>query len=203
MAELFFPDIGQILVWRTGFDPDLAQSSGGWPTARGTSTLSPFQSFRSLPIGARKKAFPLLHRDHRLYKDRILDLQQSEPRQSRENGILSLSPETEAQLIWEESYRPEFGSQFPASILNTEVDWEDLVLPPHTDEQVKEILLWMLHGETLLKDWGMLKKLRPGLRVLFHGPPGTGKTSLCKALAQKLSIRFIDRYVVVYFENMT
>ncbi|MDH3970079.1 MAG: ATP-binding protein, partial [Rhodospirillales bacterium] len=42
--------------------------------------------------------------------------------------------------------------------------------------QIEEISTWIEHGETLMNDWGMAPKLRPGYRSLFYGPPGTGKT---------------------------
>ncbi len=54
--------------------------------------------------------------------------------------------------------------------------WDDLVLHPATRQHVAEIEAWIEHGATLMGDWGMAAKLRPGYRSLFYGPPGTGKT---------------------------
>ena len=72
--------------------------------------------------------------------------------------------------------RPEYGAQFPAQLVQTALDWDDLVLHPATREALAEIEAWIEHGETLMQDWQMHAKLRPGYRSLFYGPPGTGKT---------------------------
>ena len=42
--------------------------------------------------------------------------------------------------------------------------------------QIREIEHWIRFNDTLLDDWGMRKRVKPGYRALFHGPPGTGKT---------------------------
>ena len=72
--------------------------------------------------------------------------------------------------------RPDFGANFPARYIETQLTWDDLVLHPGTRKQIGELETWLQHGETLMNEWGMAPKLRPGYRSLFYGSPGTGKT---------------------------
>jgi AAA+ superfamily predicted ATPase len=89
---------------------------------------------------------------------------------------LRLSEETLSFLTTGQPRRPDFGVNFPARFIETQLTWDDLVLHPGTRRQIEEIHTWLQHGETLMIDWGMAPKLRPGYRSLFYGPPGTGKT---------------------------
>ncbi|MCX6318956.1 MAG: ATP-binding protein [Bacteroidetes bacterium] len=82
--------------------------------------------------------------------------------------------------------REENTAQFPAQKITTPLEWDDVVLDDHVYEQIMDIRYWMEHGDTLMKDWGLVRKIKPGYRTLFYGPPGTGKT-LTAALLGKTS----------------
>ena len=89
---------------------------------------------------------------------------------------LRVSEELLALLTTGQRHSPGYGAAFPAQRIETRLDWSELVLHPTTRRNVEEIQAWIEHGETLLHEWGMAPKIRPGYRSLFYGPPGTGKT---------------------------
>ncbi|XP_020595582.1 pachytene checkpoint protein 2 homolog, partial [Phalaenopsis equestris] len=71
--------------------------------------------------------------------------------------------------------------------------WESLIY----ESGLKQRLLRYAASALLFTEKGVNPCLVSWNRIiLLHGPPGTGKTSLCKSLAQKLSIRFNSRYSV-------
>lgn len=141
----------------------------------------------------------LFDEDHVFRRQGVFELQVQNSADPPSAALIQLSEQYLALLTTGSQLRPAFGPDFPASLVSTELSWEDLVLHPGTRQQVAEIETWLDHGETLRDDWAMGPKIRPGYRALFHGPPGTGKTLTAKLLgkARGRDVYRIDLALVV------
>ena len=130
---------------------------------------------------------------------RIFLLDDPQPGHSIFSTPLCLAPESLACLVTGERYRPGFSREFPAQRISTSLDWADLVLPQHVMEEVEEIRAWIEHRNTLMRDWGLERKIKPGFRSLFYGPPGTGKTLTASLLGKStgLDVYRVDLSLVV------
>lgn len=127
----------------------------------------------------------ILSNDHWFAKEHILWLESVREGEPLMSGRLILNPEIVELLTMGTASKPRFSVDFPAEYIETEMDWEDLVLQPNTLQQLHEIENWITHNNTLLHDWGMKKKIKPGYRALFYGPPGTGKTLTATLLGKQ------------------
>jgi ATPase family associated with various cellular activities (AAA) len=100
------------------------------------------------------------------------------------SGALTLSREYLHRITTGIEHKPNFNSEFPARLIETQLTWQHLILPSTTLEQLEEIKHWILYGQQLLQEWDMQSKLQPGFTSLFYGPPGTGKTFSACLLGQ-------------------
>lgn len=102
-------------------------------------------------------------------------------------------------IISGEKYEPEFNNSFPASKIGTKLDWEDLILPFDTKQELNEVSIWLKHNKTILSHPELGRIIKPGFRGLFYGPPGTGKTLTASLLGKStgLDVYRIDLSMVV------
>ncbi|MCC7246294.1 MAG: ATP-binding protein [Saprospiraceae bacterium] len=121
---------------------------------------------------------------HFFNKEKIIALEDLKPGEPIASGRLVLDMEYVERFTLGYITQPRLSSSFPAQPLSTELEWDDLILNPQTAAQLREIETWIKHNDTLLYDWGMSRKIKPGFRALFYGPPGTGKTMAATLLGK-------------------
>jgi hypothetical protein len=134
----------------------------------------------------RIEAQRLFDRDHYFARHGILRLEQPSAFEPALSGQLVLADEMVDFLTRGELRKPDFSRDFPARLIRTEMEWEDLVLPPDTQEEIRELEAWIRYEHVLMNQWTIGRRLRPGYRCLFHGPSGTGKTLTAALIGKRL-----------------
>jgi hypothetical protein len=127
-------------------------------------------------LGGETGFHPLFLADHVLVTRGIVAIDHRHGDEPPLSGALRLTQSGLHRLLHGEGIAPTAGPGFPATRITTPLDWADLVLDAPTMRQIEMVGLWIAHSRTLMQDWGLARRLKPGYRCLFHGPPGTGKT---------------------------
>lgn len=134
----------------------------------------------------------ILANKHRLMAEQVTQLLSVDEGVPKWAGIYQLNEEWLHYFMTGEKLRPELSVSFPAHLLESPLEWQDLVLGHDVMLQVEELHAWLKYGHTLMNEWQLAKKVKPGYRAVFFGPSGTGKT-LTAALLGKATGRDVYR----------
>lgn len=135
-------------------------------------------------IERRLESIQFLQNESVLTQQKFINLEglpKSEPQMS---GRLLLDEECLVKVTSGKVIKPKMSQDFPASLIETHLEWDDLILKRKTLDEIKEIEVWLQHNETLMNEWNMKGIIKPGYRVMFYGLPGTGKTLTASLLGK-------------------
>lgn len=153
-------------------------------------------------IAERSGALHYFSDDHLFAQKNILTLK-GNPDEPEMTAELKLNESWVHYFLSGEMPRYSSSPDFPAQLIQSEMEWEELVLPEETEEKLEEVIAWAQHGDTIMKDWGLGRRVKPGYSVLFHGPPGTGKTLTASLIGKETGMevyridlsRVVSKYI--------
>ena len=111
-----------------------------------------------------------------LFREYLVSLRTTELGEPKWSGRLVIDEGCLSEVLYGKTVKPELSQDFPARLITTGLEWDDLILKQKTIDEIKEIEVWLQYNEVLMNEWQMKHKVKPGYRVMFYGPPGTGKT---------------------------
>jgi hypothetical protein len=120
-----------------------------------------------------------------LAREGIITLETVKEGEPAMSGRLILPQEWLDKILFGKEATPKFSLDFPAKRIATQMEWADLVLHPHTREQINDIRVWLEHHNKINEDKNLSRKIKPGYRILFYGPSGTGKTLTATLLGKE------------------
>jgi hypothetical protein len=123
--------------------------------------------------------------NHFFYHHGILWLEPVKEGEPVMSGRLIMGQDWVDKILLDKQTIPRFGLDFPAKKITTIMIWEDVVLNQQTLRQVEEISNWLQHHHLYNEDENLKRKIKPGFRVLFYGPSGTGKTLTAALLGKQ------------------
>lgn len=125
--------------------------------------------------------------DHFFFRESILWLEPVKEGEPVMSGRIILAQDVVDKILLGRESAPRFGVDFPAKRISTQMNWNDLVLPNKTAQQVTDIITWLTHHHKIAADENLKRKIKPGYRVLFYGPSGTGKTLTAGLIGKEFS----------------
>ncbi|MEN8178869.1 MAG: ATP-binding protein [Pseudomonadota bacterium] len=165
---------------------------GGWKGSNHGGFLPTCETAAFILAGKdlvkRFEVIKLFESEHRFARAGILRVERQTGDEPFFSGSLILSTETLNRCTTGLRHKPDYSINFPAKLINTKLDWSDLVLAPQVLEEIDNIKTWIKHADTIMREWGLEKSLKPGYRSLFYGPPGTGKTLTATLIGKELGI---------------
>lgn len=139
-------------------------------------------------LAKRLEVIQLFENKHYFAHTGILRLEPSADHEPFLSGALILSVDYLSRCTAGISQQPHYSTAFPAKRITTPLSWDDLVLAPEVLANINILKTWIKYSETLMKEWGLEKSLKPGYRSLFYGPPGTGKTLTATLLGTEVGV---------------
>jgi hypothetical protein len=131
--------------------------------------------------------YPLFEQSHPFTYFSLLDFSETTFR-TRIESTIRFSSEAEYLLFTGNTYQPEFNNEFPAKLLTTNLNWEDLVLSKGIRHDINEILMWFKMKQKFEQEKHLNKWVKKGYRALFYGPSGTGKTLTATLIGKSVSL---------------